>query len=256
MRTWFDQNLTGRRKEQGLRSWDRFLLEEELLKKSGFIPRSVWRVDFSFYFDVEVHINEIDGKPALVGEDYNPLLVRIDCGYRFPEVLPKVYDLKKVLRGHPGPHYNRGDDSLCYAFLYSTGLDFKSKHSLVDLVAVIQSFLLKQYVYERKGEWPNSEPHGPDAFVAYEFDHGCISPDRPCGCSSGADYGACCLRKVETRINEIKPLLIKSVAKITHQSIEEVEKRWNQKNCEHGRDSVIHAKPYLTKELLMGFLNK
>ena len=126
----------------------------------------------------------------------------------------------------------------------------------MDLIGVLQSFLLKQYVYERQGVWPNGEPHGPDAFVAYEFAHGCISSDKPCGCSSGADYGACCLIRVQKRIKEIEPLLVKSIAENVRRPVEEIEQLWAKNICKHGRNSSIHGKPYLTNDLLMNNLSK
>ncbi|OGC78304.1 hypothetical protein A2619_04035 [candidate division WWE3 bacterium RIFOXYD1_FULL_39_9] len=142
---------------------------------------------------------------------YNPLKVRVVCKRDYPLSFPKVIDLNKVLKRLGCEHImgtGKEDQTICYAFRPSTELDFIGKHSLVDVVPVVQTFLLKFYCKQLTGMWPGGEHlHDANAFIVWEYEHGEFSPSEICPCSlHGEQYKKCHFPRVRARLFQLRSI--------------------------------------------------
>lgn len=174
---------------------DRFEHEKRQLERLGF--------KFEFVDGVTTWTGSIytadlhNYKPRF----YESIEVTIQCYDSFPESFPRVIDTKGVL--HQQPHVEPSN-ALCYAFPPQSDLNFAGKSDLVDLIGVLEVFLLKQDLFKCYGEWFDGARHGVAAFIEHEFLHGRFNPDEICPCrSTSTTYAECHLNGVRATIREI-----------------------------------------------------
>jgi hypothetical protein len=139
------------------------------------------------------------------GLPYNPLEIEISCKRDYPLSFPSVTDVKGILKAG-GCEHIMGNNIICYAFRPSSELNFLDKNHVVDVIPIIQSFLLKWYSKERTGLWPGGEHlHNQDAIIMWELEHGKIPLDALCPCAlTGKSYKEHHLEQVQKRLAQIR----------------------------------------------------
>lgn len=136
---------------------------------------------------------------------YNPLKIKIICRIDYPLSFPQVVDVNSILKSLKCEHV-MGENSICYAFGSTSGIDFTKDNRVVDVVPVIQAFLLKFYCKQTIGIWPGGEHlHGSNAFIAWEFDNGSIQDNEICPCRMhGKTYRDCHWNIVQNRLSQLR----------------------------------------------------
>ena len=80
-------------------------------------------------------------------------------------------------------------------------------HTLNALLAVVQTFLFKEYLYQlalnrealtgKKAVWPGeARSHGLAGIAEAVRDKGRVGRNVPCPCGSGKKFKVCCLRRM------------------------------------------------------------
>lgn len=163
--------------------------EESLLMKQN-CP------DFRQYFDESqnacwqgvVKIEKIRG--TTYTPKYRELEVKIICSANYPAANPFIEDVNRTLT--PKSPHTINKTRLCYDFGYSSELDFQHKHKVANLYEIIQTYMVKQSIWEETGFWPEEQHHGIGAFIKMEYESGCVDPKEPCPCRiTGKTYAGC-----------------------------------------------------------------
>jgi hypothetical protein len=142
------------------------------------------------------------------GHYYDSVKLRVEYPPIFPErgTVPKVILLSHRDRWkHGGDSHINSDWSLCLFVPGESGIDFGHNNSLNDLFAVVQTFLFKEFLYQRdlkredltgvKAVWPGeARAHGLAGIAEAVRDKGKVGRNEPCLCGSGKKFKVCCLR--------------------------------------------------------------
>lgn len=100
------------------------------------------------------------------------------------------------------------DWRLCLFVPGESGINFSDSMSLNDLFAVIQTFLFKQRIYQRRlaktyltgeiAKWPGKDrSHGEQGIREAIHARGGVGRNEPCPCGSGKKYKHCHLQKFQ-----------------------------------------------------------
>lgn len=144
------------------------------------------------------------------GHLYEAVSIRIEYPNDFPRrnVPPSVYLLShrdKWIKG--GNSHIESDWKLCLFVPGESGINFADANSLNQLFGIIQTFLFKEYVYQKRlkfsrrtgsvAEWPGEDRSHGEAGIKEAIESiGRIGRNSPCPCGSGKKYKHCHLRYV------------------------------------------------------------
>lgn len=150
----------------------------------------------------------IDGALQVVsthGYVYEEVELRIEYPYRFPHrnVPPTVYLIshRDIWKRAAEAHINT-DWSLCLFVPGDSGLDFSKDDSLYGLLAIAQTFLFKEWKYQKaileeskggeKATWlGEARPHFTQG-IKEVIKERSFKPDDACPCGSGKSFKVCC----------------------------------------------------------------
>lgn len=139
------------------------------------------------------------------GTELYSLRIKVECDRNYPLVFPRVYDLEGKLKTQKCPHLNGKDNSLCYGNRLDTQLNFLTKTKVKDIIDFISIFLARQWYYEKKGEWPNGQPHSGNAFLEHEIKKATIPLNELCPCGMTImNYKNCHFQEVKRLIVQLE----------------------------------------------------
>jgi len=163
---------------------------------------------FSQFFDQSenvcwqgvVRIGKIHGTTYV--PKYREIEVKIICPANYPTANPLIEDINRTLTAK-SPHVI-SKTYLCYDFGNSSELDFQRTHKIANLYEIIQTYVIKQSIWEEGNGWPGEQHHGIGAFIKMEYESGCIDPKDRCPCKmEGKTYETCHLAQVIELIADI-----------------------------------------------------
>lgn len=146
------------------------------------------------------------------GHLYESVKIRVVYPAVFPSpgVPPDVYLLSHQDQWERDSECHINSDwSLCLFIPGKSGINFGEDKSQEHLLAVLHTFLIKQYFYQRAlirqqltGEralWPGSaRPHGLEG-IAEAAREGHVRRDQPCLCGSGTAFKDCCMTTLRAK---------------------------------------------------------
>lgn len=146
------------------------------------------------------------------GHVYETVTIRIEYPERFPtrNQPPNVY-----LESHRDCWVNYGDSHieadwrLCLFVPSESGIDFSEGESLNHLFAVLNTFFIKQRIYQRRvlasqftgvaAHWPGDDrSHGIEGIAEAIKEGKGIGRNSPCPCGSGKKYKKCHMRQIQS----------------------------------------------------------
>jgi hypothetical protein len=137
------------------------------------------------------------------GHVYDSVKVRLEYPYRFPRrnQPPNVVVLSHRDKWKPSLDAHMFSDwSLCLFVPFESKIDFRRDDSLNALIAVMRTFLFKEWIYQRalaaeaetgvKAEWPGeARSHGVQGIIEAVR---AIGGGSSCPCGSGKRFASCC----------------------------------------------------------------
>ena len=145
------------------------------------------------------------------GRLYESVTLRIVYPDKFPfrNQPPNAY-----LESHRDQWQNRGDSHieddwrLCLFVPCESGIDFTAPSSLNDFFAVIQTYMLKQRIYQKRllkslvtgevAKWPGEDrSHGMEGIKEAIEAMGGIGRNDPCPCGNGKKWKKCHMRTMQ-----------------------------------------------------------
>lgn len=132
------------------------------------------------------------------GKELYSLRIKVECDRNYPLIFPRVYDIEGNLKKQKCPHLNEKDNAICYGNRLDPQLDFTKETRVKNVIDFVSIFLARQWYFEKKGEWPNGQLHGGNAFLEYEIKQAIIPLHELCPCGMTAiSYKDCHFPEVQ-----------------------------------------------------------
>jgi len=139
------------------------------------------------------------------GKELYSLRIKIECDKNYPLVFPRVYDIEGILQNQKCPHLNEEKNTICYGNRLDSQLDFTKETRVRNVIDFVSIFLARQWYFEKKGEWPDGQLHGGNAFLEHEIRQGKIPLNELCPCGmTTINYKNCHFPEVKRLLAQLE----------------------------------------------------